>query len=148
MQPGKRTAEDERIGKALFSAAVGAARDETAASSLRADPHAYLRDHGLDAPAHTRIDVVDGMRPDAKPEENAADLWRLGLERGEVTIWVPRREELEDHGLEVRELSEDELETVAAGNEYVDVFHLIMNSLICYCGRHRLAESARSSSAK
>lgn len=86
--------------------------DEAVADRLVRDPKAVLPEFGLDLPANARVEVVRQIPTDhGEPDQDfQVRLWEQGLETGYFEMHVP-----ETPQIDMGELSEDELETVAGG---------------------------------
>ncbi|MYW05538.1 hypothetical protein [Streptomyces sp. SID3343] len=125
MEPRERAAFVRSYTKVLTAAW---SNDEYAAR-LETDPRAALAENGLELPAGATVRIVRnlGGEPDLEAQ---VELWEAGTESGDFELRVPNSPQIE-----LRELSEADLESVAGGTQEVrdDTTYCCCCSPCCCC---------------
>ncbi|WP_406277926.1 hypothetical protein [Embleya sp. NBC_00896] len=105
MDPRDRAAFVRSYTKVL----TAAWSDDEYAARLESDPRAALAEHGLELPAGAHVRIVRNVGGEPDLEAQVA-LWESGTVTGEYDLRVPNSPQIE-----MRELSEADLESVAGG---------------------------------
>ncbi|MFE3199311.1 hypothetical protein ACWGR4_26940 [Embleya sp. NPDC055664] len=105
MEPRDRAAFVRSYTKVL----TAAWSDDEYASRLENDPRAALAEHGLELPAGASVRIIRNV--EGEPDlDGQVTLWEAGTVSGTYELRVPNSPQIE-----LRELSEADLESVAGG---------------------------------
>ena len=86
--------------------------DEEFLRRLQADPKSTLSEFGLDPGADANVDIVTQVEGEGGLDDQV-QLWDQGKTTGNYKLYVPAVPQIEG-----KQLSEDELESVAGGEDY------------------------------
>ncbi|MBT3248706.1 MAG: hypothetical protein HN361_07635 [Actinobacteria bacterium] len=103
------TAERAAFVKGYSRVLTNAWSDEDFMGRLMADPSATLSEYGLDAGSASV--TIETNEADAGSLDAQIEVWENGMAAGAVTLYVPAAPKVE-----TAELSEDQLDTVGAGD--------------------------------